>query len=583
MRSFFTMRALIIIALAVIISARFLWIDRLPPGMQHDEIEYVLSSKTYQMFDTDLSGVTFPESLIKTRTHGAISPIPPLFFSPIWNIFPMNMMTVRIAYLLLNVATALILARFVWALFKNRALSIITLFLFLLNPWSLFFSRQAIDAVFALFFFLLGITILIERRRYALIASYIFLLLGFFSYNGAKLLFVPVAMMSTMYAYRKEFFIKKRNLSKPFIFLISIGLTLGVFILTSKLTPDSVYSSRSTEISFLNEPYLADKVNDLRKGSISSSLNILFINKATVALLTLIQGYFGALSFQQLFVVGENFAYHGYFYAFELLFIFIGGGALFIKKRSAFYFIMSLVIVAPMITASSLNGVSILNRSFMLLPLFVILTAFGIYALYQKLSQRVNKVTLIGIFSLIYAVSFANLSFTYFYQVPIHENGFYQVSTRVLASYILKESSNDKKVVVISKEPRQLYLETVFFMSRDDQEKQLETKQAEENMTKYTINNSIEFVTGCPAKLATKKIIIVSRDFPDCASKLKSSFLIIDQVDAGVDYRIISGNFCKPYALSRWRGIHKVSDYAIEALSNQEFCERWIALPLTNE
>src|SRR3989344_8104629 len=108
---------LIIVLFICLIAIRFLWIDRIPPGMLHDEIEYALSSKTYQLFGTDLSGISFPSSLIKPNTLGSISPIPSLFFSPLWNILPLNILTIRIVYVLLNIATSLVLGWFIYSLF----------------------------------------------------------------------------------------------------------------------------------------------------------------------------------------------------------------------------------------------------------------------------------------------------------------------------------------------------------------------------------------------------------------------------------------------------------------------------------
>ncbi|MBP9690685.1 hypothetical protein KBD81_01250 [Candidatus Woesebacteria bacterium] len=561
----------------VILTTRFLFIDRFPPGMQHDEIEYVLSSKTYQMFGTDLSGVSFPESLISTRTHGSISPIPPLLFSPLWNILPLNLLTVRMAYTLLNVMTAIVFGLLVHSLFKNRILANIATLLFLLNPWSLYLSRQTIDATFALFFYLLGMYILIGQHKWSIPLSFLSFIFGFFSYNGAKLLLVPLVGICLAYVYITQKQTKKNSVALISYLFLAITLVVG-FLIASKMSPESVYSSRSSEIVFLNQDILSNTVNELRKTVIQTPFTSIFINKITVAIYLFFQQYLGAFSPQILFSTGEVYRFHGYFYLPEALLLCVGLIRLFLTKKRVFFFITALLLIAPIITASSLNGQSILNRSFLLLPTLLIPISYGLIEVFRYLRFYVPKSLLLISAIGIYAVLFSNILFIYFFQLPIHEHGFYQVATRVLARYVSMESPHTKKMFIVSKEPRQLYLETVFYSHPELQEKLLQKKLTFQDHKTYSIGN-IDFIDSCPTNINPEYIYVISSDYVDCFPRIASTYLILDQVDAGTTFRAVGGVACHGVPLTRWRREHLISDYTIESLSVQKFCERWIAQP----
>src|SRR3990172_7963576 len=55
---------------------RFLWLDRFPVGISHDEAEVLLSAKTYWLFGTDISSTSFPKSIFTNLTSGGLSGLP---------------------------------------------------------------------------------------------------------------------------------------------------------------------------------------------------------------------------------------------------------------------------------------------------------------------------------------------------------------------------------------------------------------------------------------------------------------------------------------------------------------------------
>src|SRR3989344_2209569 len=199
---------LMIFIFSLLILLRFIWTDRFPPGMQYDEIEYSLSGKTFQMMGTDLSGVGFPESLITTRTLGKISPVPYMILSPFWNILDLNITTYRSLYVFLNIITAFVFMMLLHQLFKEKFIIYSGGLLFLLNPWSFFLSRHGMDGSFALIFYLLGTIFLLKNySKKNIIISFLFLILGIFSYHGAKLPVIPLVTIVSLYKKQNIFWL----------------------------------------------------------------------------------------------------------------------------------------------------------------------------------------------------------------------------------------------------------------------------------------------------------------------------------------------------------------------------------------
>ncbi len=122
---------LVVLPLLILgVFTRFLWLDKIPVGYAHDEIEYILSSKSYALFGRDLSGYSFPLSLFRSETEGKISAIPPLLISPLYFLVGISHGTARIPYILVNILTATIFYFFVKKLLGNKKIALVSLIIF---------------------------------------------------------------------------------------------------------------------------------------------------------------------------------------------------------------------------------------------------------------------------------------------------------------------------------------------------------------------------------------------------------------------------------------------------------------------
>lgn len=570
---------LLVLAFVAAISIHFLWLDRFPVGMTHDELEYVLSSRTYWTLGQDLSGFSFPITLFRTQTEGVISALPAYLLSPYYGNVVLNQLMVRLPYIFISIFTAITLYFFVLELLKNKKIGLIASFLFLISPWGFYLSRFAADSPWALFFYLLGTLLLLKVNGKYLVFPLILFSLGFFSYHGAKPLF-PFLILATVFYRKFADTGKKLQTGKLFIIIAFVGLFLTSYILIDHFVPGSILSLRSKDIFFLDQSQISQVVDLQRKQSIDNPFASIFSNKFTVSLKILSEKYLTAFSPQVLFLSGDlratyRFGDHGLLYITDLIFIIIGTLSLYVTKRRIFYYLLFLIAISPI--ASALSGVetSFINRSFFLLPLITTVTAIGVYQSYRKLSVYINSLVAVFLVGLIIGVTAANFFYFYFFRFPVTSGENYFLGERVLTNYLFFYPATTSSEVITAY-PRNVYFYTIFNMNKNDQDKILKGNALEYRNGIYQIKQTT-FTRNCFNQPKQGVSYIISRDNGGCFDKISWQVSIQDQKDAGDIYRISNDLVCNNILKNKYRRTNLLSDYTIEKMNVQEFCNRWIA------
>lgn len=556
----------------ILVFSRFVYLDRFPVGMSHDEIEYILSAKTYFLSGVDLSNTSFPKSIFQTKTGGVISFLPPVLLSPIYGPIPINQFTARLPYVVINLLTALVLYLLVKKLFEDKTLALISTIIFLANPWSFYLSRTASDTTFALLFYLLGIFFILDKSKEKLFLSFIFFILGFFAYHGAKVILIPLVMICLFYRF---FWSKsKLNLKKSTIFLIGILIVFTIYFFGSKLYSESINQSRSRNILFLNKNLISSVVDADRKASLENPFKDIFINKVSVSLKIFFQKYLTAFSPEILFIAGDNratyrFGQHGLFFIIDFFFIFIGLINLFKKYPNKTKYLIFLCLVSPLATAISTVETSVINRSFLLLPILIIFSGNGFYVTYKYISKKIHPViSLIILFSFIF-ISFIDFLFFYLFQFPVggQENNFF--SQHIIADYV--DRNNNNKIVVVDPEQRELFLETVFYTS---QNQNLILKNFVVNQN-YQINNAT-FTPDCPKTFDSQTTYIIKNSLSGCISKKENLKSVNEEKFGGPLYLIVNDSLCSSFPSQPWLRFHLTKDYFLNNFNNSNFCQTWI-------
>jgi hypothetical protein len=554
--------ALLLIGFLILIGiiTRFIWLDKFPVGLNHDEADVVMSAKSYWQNGTDISGVKFPLSLIQTKTEAGLSGLPSFLLAPFIGPFPTNLTSARLPFAFVNILTGILISGLIWQATKKMVLSLIVFAIFLLNPWSFLYSRAATEAPFALLFTLAGVYTLMVTGGKKLFYSLPFFILAFMSYFGGKpilIILVPL-ILGAHFIYKKSV---KKDLKIYLVYLFLFFIVVGSYFLLAAKLPGSTYKNRSAEITITNIDRFGPLVQDQRKMSVQSQASNLFINKDAFLLNELVTKYIGWTSPDYLFFKGDprstyTLGSHGVIYLIDAIFILIALLSL-LKLSKDHNFIKSFLlisfIVAPIGASLSRVETSYFFRAFLLIPMIIILVALGINYLYETIPQKTRNLFLAAV-TVIYILAFANFMNFYFFEYPVTQQENHYLSERILTSYLQRTGG---EALLINESLVQISQQYMFFTNNLSQPK-------------------LNFSDDCIDATSSGKIVIVGNN-SRCNNLPSSPKLIQNQKDAGTIIRIFNDTLCKDFTLTKYRRDNLVSDYAVENLTNQEFCNRWVA------
>lgn len=400
----------------------------------------------------------------------------------------------------------------------------------------------------------------------------IFFVLGFLSYHGAKIIFLPLILVCLGYKLKN----KKIKFKEGIFFgLIGFLVMMTYFGVGAKFFDNGVDQSRIKDFWILDKEMIAETVNIERKASIENSFGKLFSNKATVITKMFFKKYLTAFSPEILFVSGDNrstyrFGDFGLFYLMDFFIIVFGLITLFKKEPKATYFLLFLILISPLATAMSSVETSIINRSFLLLIPLVILSAFGILSLFELVNKKISKKLALVLIFLVLVISFKNFLYFYFFRWPIIGQENYFFSQRVIANYI--ERSGEQKIVVIGNEPRELFLENIFY-AKKDQNVKLKKIVERQNWD----SERLSFVAECPVKMEGGVVYVIERNMEKCLSKnLKDIKTISEEQFGGPIVYIVNDGLCSEWKLQPWLRFRLTGNYLLEKMNNEDFCKTWI-------
>lgn len=542
---------------------KVVYMDKFPPGMSHDELELALSAKTILKNGADASGIKFPQFLIASKLESGATGLVSLILAPIFAFADLNMLNIRIVYLIVGLLTALFTAGVVNN-FTNFKIAVITFVVSLFMPWMFIYSRMALAAPFALLFMLVGIFVMLSQNGWKVFYSLPFFAISMFSYYGAMpTIPLVVLVLAIIHATNKT------QLKINLLLIISIVLCLFGFILISKHNPESVLSTRSVEVKLLDLDQQSGAVDEIRKQSIDSPINNLFVNKPLLLLEDLTNVYLGAFSINNLFVNGDTRAAydlgrHGLLYYIDAILIVLGIVALYKFDKKLGLLLGAMALLGPI--GSALNKVehSYVFRSYPLIFVFTVLISLGVWYVYQLLTKRTRNLFIL-VFGIIYILFFVRFVHFYDFNYSVRQAENHNLTERLLVNYLMRET---KEMDVYVSSPRQITNQYAFFAKDYDSLAGIMSGQ-------YVINNH-SLKTGCP-EIFDEGIVI--EEFADCAAN-EARMLIQDQKDAGYVYGIINGSLCNIDDQDSYKRVSLIADYEIEDLSDADFCNRWIAKSL---
>jgi len=209
-----------------LILTRFFALDTLPPFLTHDEVVYGIVAKSFAVQGTTL---TQDQEWYSMRpVHPFYAELPALFMTPFFWLTDNPLLAVRIPTALMGVAFPFIFGWFCWGVWRDKKLAWVAVVIVSLNPLWWQFSRLSYDAVYSTFFYFLGGAIFFSKSKRGFLWSIPVFMLGFFQYQGFKLLLVPWLALLTLVWFLQR---TKDSWKLRIIPLVSSVVLLAVYLL----------------------------------------------------------------------------------------------------------------------------------------------------------------------------------------------------------------------------------------------------------------------------------------------------------------------------------------------------------------
>lgn len=407
------MKKSVVILVLILFLASFLRLWQLgvvPFGMTHDELGYSYNAYSIAKTGKNVFGEKLP-LLTWVAKGDAFLPTTMYLTVPFFFFLPFNATTARLPDALLGIADVFLIYILVLSVFKNKQLALLSSFFLAISPWHLHFSRSGYDINFALFFYLLSVTLFVieikkGRPPYFSLMS---ILLGIFTYRGMSAMAFPLFLSLLLYA--KLIKAKKHQITVFaaggfVVFVIFLGVILKV--------GRENYAPEST--SLLNDPKIQQYVdNQSRDAKGPLFLKRIFLNKPMYLLDRFRENYFETYSPGFLFLHTEGRQTYSIWSRGRIYFldsVFILAGFLYFarkgKKESVLFFLLLLIGGLPV----ALAGPPISARSFFLSAIFPVFSATGVFFFYDLL--RKGKAIFITGIILIYFFLLSSYLFDYY-------------------------------------------------------------------------------------------------------------------------------------------------------------------------
>ncbi len=564
---------ILIISLAIFL--RIWLLNIFPTAFTHDEFEYIMQAKSLLYTGQGIPTAP-PFGLFSWGQQGSgnvLAELPSFLIIPFVGPFGPSQFMARLPYAIVSVATVLIIYLLFKKLTQKKALALFAALILAVNPWSIHFGRTSFEFTFSVFFYLMGIYLVIKSKKWRILYSLFFFTAGFLSYHGAKLLFFPLISLVCLWKFLEG---GKINW-KPLLILTSVALLISIAYLTTlKYQPAN---ARAGELVFYDNT-VGSSVDNERKLAVPGFQQTFFLNKVTHFTKKLTDTYLHTFSTDFLFVSGEDrgaysFWIHGLFYYIDFPLIILGLVGLYVANKKAWWLVLGILIISPITSMLSGGEASYVIRSGLVFPFLAALSGIGIWFLVNQFSKY--RFLLAGIVFVIYLFSIANFLNLYFTRFPIYNSEGFFYSNKVLSRYLdLALIKPDQTPIIVSAtEPRILFEKFLFynnFYSKENAEN-INQKIAQKDFS----YNNVRFIDKCDESVSTGSATLIYEAKMECDKQVQPTARILAPVDAGSLFVIKNDKLCSIYSLSRYPRINNISEFDIYKLKEENFCQIWIS------
>lgn len=326
--------------------------------------------------------------------------------------FGLNEMAVRLPSVAAGVISVMLIYFIGRLLFKKKSVALLAGLFLALSPWSLYFSRAAYEVNLATAIFLAGLLAFLtyclkEKKARLLVAASVLFGLTMFTQHS-YLVFTPLMASALIIIFRKSIKAGK-----------AVFFSLGLFCLFALVAyMPSVFEGGnkiSTLLIFNDKNVLYERVEKLRGDNAPKNLLLerIIHNKYFGISYEIGQNYLSSFSPSFLFDKGgeklvHNLGGFGNFYLFDALLLFVGFAGLFWFREKALVLLILWLAIAPLPSVLTRNTPNS-TRLFPLMPLFILVAAYGASLLFSLFKKKSLKNYFLG--GLLILIFFLNVAF----------------------------------------------------------------------------------------------------------------------------------------------------------------------------
>jgi 4-amino-4-deoxy-L-arabinose transferase-like glycosyltransferase len=496
-----------IVVLAAVL--RFAWLGQHPAGVTPDEIQQGYSAYSVLKTGKDEWGDLLP---IFPRSFGDYRP--PLYVYltvPAVALFDLNMFAVRLPSAVFGVLGVMVMYLLTLELFKQRAVALLAALILAISSWHFFYSRAAWESNATIVFFMLGLWMFLKAdsgkrlaiRSWWMVGSAISFGLTMFGYYSFQM-FTPlfVAGLIALRSWQGDF---KQHLKdrKKWLFVAVFGLFVLTLIYGQLFTGAG---RRAGDAALYNPENLAALRDVQVDNPLPQPWGRVINNKIAYLGSQFSQNYLGYFSTTFLASPDRsdsslyNLPGQWLLSVWEIIFVLVGLFMLFKTKVQNGSILMLWMLIAPIPAALTRNYMHT-QRVEVLLLIFPILAAFGIWSAItniKKIPLRYGLIGLVGLF--MFGSLVKRVDFYAFRQFDRPLGGVHYNYQEIFAYTEANKDKYDQILFTKSQGQPQIYLafyskmDPVYFQSQSQNWKDFEKEfkfldQTEYKLGKYEFKN----------------------------------------------------------------------------------------------
>lgn len=464
-------KAVFILFALIVVLASFLRLYRLssvPPGVNQDEASIGYTAYSLLHTGRDEYGRSFPLSF---QSFGDWK-LPVYIYTtvPFVSLFGVSELAVRFPSAIFGILSVAFTFFLVDLLFKNKTLSLLTMFLAAVSPWSLHLSRVESESNTAVLLTILAVIFFLKslkEKKWLIIPSAFFFALTYFTYAGNHI-FTTLLVAGLIFIYQKDIARTRLNFSALAIFLLLSGFIFYHTLFGADRT-------KLSGIGIFGDPSVVHAQIEIPRNEHSNPSSIfvrLVHNRIVFAAEKIGQNYLNAFSPQFLFVKGgdnraHNILNFGNMYLVEAPFLFLGVVCLiFFKKGKERNLVILWFFIAP-IAASITKDAPHTNRMFAIVPILPLATAMGFYwVITELIKEKIYKKFALAVIIFLFLLNFSIYMDRYYIHFPRNEAANWGIGYEAL-NQLLSSPSYASKKIIMEKPQYSPYIYLLFYSKYD--------------------------------------------------------------------------------------------------------------------